>query len=151
MCLLQEPVVNLHTGRGVCPEGKPWGLTQQLSPIGNIKTILLIGFHLGFIQVIKPPGPMEQFTICLLGFHLEFIPVLKSPGPMEQLTIFVLGFPSGLWNPPAPWNNSPYFYEGFPWGLYNSKKVKSGKRPTCMKSAKGSLFRQIFPKIWHGT
>ena len=69
---------------------------------------------------------MEQFTIFLLGFHVGFIQVLKSPSPMQQLAIFLLGFHLGF---------------------YNSKKVKKGKRPTCMKSAEGSLFRQIFRKF----
>ena len=90
----------------------------------------LSGVHLRFIQVTKSTGPMEQLTICLLGFPLGFplgfIYVIKSLGPMEQLTI--LGFHLGF-------------------AVYNSKKVKNGKRPTCMKSAEGSLFRQIFPKI----
>ena len=85
-----------------------------------------IFLHLGFIQVIRSLGPMEQLTIFLLGFPLGLVQVIRSPGPMELLAIFLLGFPLGL---------------------YNSKKVKNRKRPTCMKSATGSLFRQIFPNI----
>ena len=39
---------------------------------------------------------MEQLTIFLLGFPLGFIQVMKSPGPMEQFAIFLLGFPLGF-------------------------------------------------------
>ena len=58
-----------------------------INPLEKL-TFLLLGFHLGFIQIIKPPGPMEKFAIFLLGFHLGFIQVIKPPGPMEQRVSF---------------------------------------------------------------
>ena len=54
--------------------GLPRGQTLRVDPATNnpleTLTIFLLGFHVGFIQVIKPLGPMEQFTLFLLGFHL---------------------------------------------------------------------------------
>ena len=72
---------------GFAQRANPEGWPSNHQPLEKL-TLLLWGFHLGFIQVIKSPEPMEQFTIFLLGFHLGFIQVIKSPGPMEQFANF---------------------------------------------------------------
>ena len=114
--------VKLPTGRGVCPEGKTQGLTQQPSthckihltsirasfkictsykiprPNGTI-SIFLLRFHLGlgFVQVINCSGPMEQCAIFLLRFHVYLlIQVIKYPAFIEQLAIFLSGFHLGF-------------------------------------------------------
>ena len=35
-----------------------------INPLETL-TVPLLGFHLGFIQVIKPPDPMEQFAMSI--------------------------------------------------------------------------------------
>ena len=76
------------------------------------------GWHAkGYQPIGKSPGPMEQSTILLLGFHLESIKIYQS-------------------HTVIPDEHSRL-----------AKKVKNGKRPTRMKSAEGSLFRQISQKM----
>ena len=158
-----------HT-RGAIPEGGP----SNHQPIGKSPgpmeqlTIFLLGFHLGFIQIIKSPGPMEQVSILLLGFHLGCIQVIKYSGPMEQLTILLLGFHLGfiqVTKSPGPMEQLT-IYTSIRVSMWRSahgcgkmtyehsrlaKKVKKGKRPKRMKSADGSLFRLIFLEIRLGT
>ena len=78
----------LPTGRGVCPPADP----ANINPLERLTILLLLEFHFGFLQIVKPRGPMEQLTIFLPGFHLGFIEVKTPPGPMEQSTIFLLRF-----------------------------------------------------------
>ena len=91
------PYYNYPQDEGFAQRANPKGWPSNHQPIR--KTFLLLGFHLGLIQVIKPPGPVKQFAIFLLGFPLGFIQVIqviKPPGPMEQFAIFLLGFHLGF-------------------------------------------------------
>ena len=99
------------------------------------------------IQAVKPPSPMERLAIFLLSFYWRFIQVIKPAGPMEQFTIFPLGLHLGLTQfkkIPGPVEQLNIW--GSHLGLHNCKLLKKGKRPTCMKSVEGSLFRQFFQK-----
>ena len=66
-----------HRTRGLAGGQTPRADPATINPSEQV-TLFLLGFHLGFIQVIKPPGPMEESTIFLLGFHLGFIQLQKS-------------------------------------------------------------------------
>ena len=61
--------------RGQIPRADP----ATINPLEKLTLLhlLLLGFHFRFLQIIKSPGPMEQFATFLFGFHLRLYQLHK--------------------------------------------------------------------------
>ena len=89
-------MLNYPQDEGFARRANPKGWPSNHQPVGTIHGIFIrvscrvytiLGFHFGFIQVIKPTGPMEQFAIFLLGLQLGFI--YRLHGKIHHISIRV--------------------------------------------------------------
>ena len=135
-------LVYLPTGRGVCPEGKPRGLTQQPSTIGKIN---LTSMRVSFGVYTSYKIPWAHGTIHHISIRVSFrvYTSYKIPRPHGTICKFLLGFHVGgfvhVIRPPRRHGTIHHISVRVSCRVYTSYKIPQSHAKKCHISSRVSF------------